>query len=150
MRSRSLAPSIEVQECILNQMTQAIQVPAVVPVFIAMAPRRYYRLSSLSNGRSHNSVGVVAPDCQQVLGFQVCRPEDPGQQPELDHHGPAQRQRRHNDHAAPNDRLRRHRGNLHPRRQEALQPERVHRLRAGGLGPTQRKVDLVPFMGIAK
>ena len=49
------------------------------------------------------------------------RPEDQGQQPELDHHGPARRQRRHNDHAARDHQLQRRRRHLHPGRQEVVE-----------------------------
>ena len=58
--------------------------------------------------------------------------------------------KRGRDHRAPgNHGLQRRRRHLHWGRQETVQLAELHRVGAGGLGPAQRKVDLVSFMGIA-
>ena len=54
---------------------------------------------------------------------------DPGEQHRVDHHRDARLGRRRDRGPARHHGLRRRRGRLHGGRQEAVQPERVHRLR---------------------
>ena len=72
------------------------------------------------------------------------------QQHSLAYHGEAAGRRGRHHRTPGNHGLRRRRRHLHPGRQDAVQLAELHRIRAGGLGPAQRKVDLVSFMGIAR
>ena len=65
--SRNTAPSFEKQKCILNKMTEFVEIFVVFPLVFTILSRWNNRYHSLLRGFEKDCVRVIVPVCQKIF-----------------------------------------------------------------------------------